>query len=471
MPVDSSSRQSQYDMETRYSFFIRLSLLLIDIYIINFSYLLGYLVAHHTTVINLPTQLLSKVIIFNFGWIAFAAIMHLYARSTIIQPNLLFQRTVTTFLLHTTFFVIFLGLADELVFALHFLPVCCTALLTFLILRNYYVSYLKDLVLKKVQLHTRTAIIGRTQAGQKLARYFIDHQNAYTFEGFFDERVPSQGDLAEMEQYIQFAAANNIREIYSTVMPGKQQLTRLMEIADEHCVRVKFIPDIIGTLHANYHVEYMDAIPVISMRPDPLSQHISNLVLKRAFDILFSFLVIVFILSWLTALLYILIKLDSRGPVFFAQKRSGRDNRPFVCYKFRSMRVNDACDRVQASRHDPRVTRLGAFLRKTNLDEMPQFFNVFMGQMSVVGPRPHMLKHTEEYRALIRKYMVRQFLQPGITGWAQVNGFRGETRDTEMMVKRVEHDIYYMENWSWRLDMKIIFMTVGMVFRGDKNAY
>lgn len=463
-------------METRYSFFIRLSLLLVDIYIINFSYLLGYLLAHHTTVINLPTQLLSKVIIFNFGWLAFSTMMRLYTRSTITKPALLFQRTVMTFLLLTAFFLIFLTLTGEHAFALHFLPVCCTALLTFLILRNYYVSYLKDLILKKVQLHTRTAIIGHTHAGQKLARYFIDHQNAYTFEGFFDERMDDhvQNDTEkgeEIEQYIQFAAANNIREIYSTVMPGKQQLTRLMEIADEHCVRVKFIPDAIGTIHANYHVEYMDTIPVISMRRDPLSQHISNQVLKRAFDIVFSSVVIVFILSWLTALLYVLIRLDSKGPVFFTQKRSGRDNRPFVCYKFRSMRVNDASDHLQASRHDPRVTRLGAFLRKTNLDEMPQFFNVFMGQMSVVGPRPHMLKHTEEYRALIRKYMVRQLLQPGITGWAQVNGYRGETRDTEMMAKRVEHDIYYMENWSWKLDMKIIFMTVAMLFKGDKNAY
>jgi putative colanic acid biosynthesis UDP-glucose lipid carrier transferase len=465
-------------METRYSFFIRLGLLMVDFFIVNFSYLAGHLVAHHTTAINLPAYYLpSKALIFNLGWLTFAAIMRLYTRSAITKPPLLFRLTGMTFLLQAAFFLIFLALTGERYFAYTFLPTCYTILLSLLILRSFFISHMKEMILRKVQMHTRTAIVGHTQTGQKLARYFIDHQNTYMFEGFFDERKDQyvqrneEEEAMEIEQYIQFAAANNIREIYSTVMPEKHRLNRLMEIADENCVRVKFIPDVIGALHADYHIEYMDTIPVISMRPDPLSQHISYLLQKRTFDILFSVLVILLLLSWMTPLLYLLIKLDSKGPLFFKQKRTGRGNCPFVCYKFRSMRVNHTCDHLQASRNDPRVTKLGAFLRKTNLDEMPQFFNVFMGQMSVVGPRPHMLKHTEEYRSLIRKYMVRQFLQPGITGWAQVNGYRGETRDTEMMARRVEYDIYYIENWSWKLDIKIILMTIATLFKGDKNAY
>ena len=465
-------------METRYSFFLRLGLLLIDIYIVNFSYLIGWLVAHHTTYINIPAHYsLNKVVVFNLGWLGFAGLMKIYSRSFITRQQGLFRKNIITVLLHALFFLLFLELVDEHDFACNFVPVCYTFFLLLIIGRGFFVSYMKNLILRKVQMHTRTAILGHNQAGQKLAKYFISNQNTYTFEGFFDETSAKYGQntelgTAEIEQYIQFAAAHNIREIYSTVIPAKQQLSRLMEIADENCVRVKFIPESLGAFHSeDYHIEYMDTIPVISMRPDPLSQRISNRVQKRIFDIVFSTLVILLILSWLTPLLCLLIKLDSKGPIFFKQRRSGRDNRPFWCYKFRSMRTNDACDHLQASRNDPRVTRLGAFLRKSNLDEMPQFFNVFMGQMSVVGPRPHMLKHTEEYRAIIRKYMARQFLQPGITGWAQVNGYRGETKTPEMMAKRVECDLFYMENWSLVMDIRIICMTVLNLVRGDKNAF
>ena len=465
-------------MATRYSFFFRLGLLLVDIYILNFSYLIGYLAAHHTTEINIHAHYsLNKVLVFNLGWLGLAFLMRIYSRSSIIKQQAIFRQNTMTVLLHSLFFFIFLELVDERRFADEFLPACYTCFLFLLVLRGFFVSYMKSLILKKVQVHTRTAILGHNQAGQKLAKYFISNQNMYTFEGFFDERKGQYGqntelETAEIEQYIQLAAANNIREIYSTVIPGQQQLNRLMEIADDNCIRVKFIPDSIRGLHTDdYHIEYMDTIPVISVRPDPLAQHISNRVHKRIFDIAFSTLVILLILSWLTPLLCLLIKLDSKGPIFFKQRRSGRDNRPFWCYKFRSMRTNDACDQLQASRNDPRVTRLGAFLRKSNLDEMPQFFNVFMGQMSVVGPRPHMLKHTEEYRAIIRKYMARQFLQPGITGWAQVNGYRGETKTPEMMAKRVEYDLFYMENWSLVMDIRIICLTVLNLVRGDKNAF
>ena len=196
-----------------------------------------------------------------------------------------------------------------------------------------------------------------------------------------------------------------------------------------------------------------------------------NRYIKRTFDLIFSCFVLFFILSWLYPLLAILIKLDSRGPVIFKQHRSGRDNKSFWCYKFRSMRVNNDCHHRQASRNDDRITALGRFLRRTSLDEFPQFINVLIGNMSVVGPRPHMLKHTEQYRHVIKNYMVRHYSKPGITGWAQINGYRGETLQTEAMEKRVEHDIWYLENWSVYLDIKIILRTTSQVLRGHINAY
>ena len=167
----------------------------------------------------------------------------------------------------------------------------------------------------------------------------------------------------------------------------------------------------------------------------------------------------------------LLIKLNSRGPVFFVQERSGRDNKPFPCYKFRTMYVNDNAHTMQACKNDSRITKVGAFLRKTSLDEFPQFFNVLLGNMSVVGPRPHMLSHTEQYSELINNFLVRHYAKPGITGWAQVNGYRGETKELADMEGRVEHDIWYIENWSLLLDVKIVWKTFIQVFQGDENAF
>jgi len=166
-----------------------------------------------------------------------------------------------------------------------------------------------------------------------------------------------------------------------------------------------------------------------------------------------------------------LIKLSSRGPVFFVQWRSGKDNKPFRCIKFRSLAVNDNANVQQVTRGDSRITPLGKFLRKTNLDELPQFLNVLAGSMSVVGPRPHMLRHTEMYSKILGQYMIRHFVKPGVTGWAQVNGFRGEIKREDQLRKRIEHDIWYLEHWSSWLDIRIILLTLYVTLKGDKNAF
>jgi putative colanic acid biosynthesis UDP-glucose lipid carrier transferase len=198
---------------------------------------------------------------------------------------------------------------------------------------------------------------------------------------------------------------------------------------------------------------------------------IANRIRKRIFDIVVSSLVTIFILSWLIPLLALLIRLESKGPIFFIQHRTGRNNQTFRCLKLRSMKVNNDANVKQATKDDDRFTRIGRILRKTNLDEMPQFLNVLMGDMSIVGPRPHMLRHTEEFSRIIQQYMVRHFMKPGITGWAQVNGYRGEITEESHLKKRIEHDIWYMENWSVYLDLRIMFLTVMNTIRGDKNAY
>lgn len=198
---------------------------------------------------------------------------------------------------------------------------------------------------------------------------------------------------------------------------------------------------------------------------------ISNTTIKRAFDVLFALLVTLLLLSWLIPLIAILIKLDSRGPVFFKQLRTGKDGVPFYCFKFRSMHINADADHKQASRNDSRVTKIGSFIRKTSIDELPQFINVLRGEMSVVGPRPHMIQHTEVYSNTINNFMVRHTVVPGITGLAQVSGHRGETKETEAMIKRVNADIHYLQNWSFSLDMKIVWLTAYQAVRGSENAF
>jgi exopolysaccharide biosynthesis polyprenyl glycosylphosphotransferase len=206
------------------------------------------------------------------------------------------------------------------------------------------------------------------------------------------------------------------------------------------------------------------------LRPEPL-QIPFNRIVKRGFDIVFSSLTLLVLTPIVFPIVALLIKLSSRGPIFFKQERTGEQGNSFWCWKFRTMQVNPDADKVQATWNDARITSIGRFLRKTNMDELPQFLNVLKGEMSVVGPRPHMLKHTEDYRQRVSKFLVRHFAKPGITGWAQVNGFRGETKQVSDMEKRVEADIWYVENWSLLLDLRIIFKTILNMIRGEKNAY
>lgn len=321
-------------------------------------------------------------------------------------------------------------------------------------------------------------IVGNGPAAEEIYQYCEDQTvRGYRFCGVFnDEPIP--GPLGERwlggVEAAKFYAVQNRIDILYCALPGtaREQITDLMEFCERNTIRFRVIPSAESFIPVvkTSDLEFHGAVPVSKIRREPLEKPM-NRRLKRAFDIVFSLSVIVFIFTWLFPLLALLVKASSRGPVFFKQKRLGRGNKEFVCWKFRSMRMNDQADSKQATKNDPRVTAVGRFLRKSNLDEMPQFFNVFMGNMSVAGPRPHPIRLNQQYREIIDKYMVRHFVLPGITGWAQVNGFRGETRTPELMERRVELDVWYVENWSFWLDLKIVVKTVTNMFGKDPNAY
>lgn len=321
-------------------------------------------------------------------------------------------------------------------------------------------------------------IVGDGPAVREIFQHCQDQTvRGYRFRGLFTDE-PVEGPLGEyrmggVADAKAFSIQNRIDIIYCA-LPGtrRQDITDLMEFCERNTIRFRVIPSldsfipVVNTTELEFHGD----VPVSKLRREPL-ERIADQRFKRAFDVFFSAAVILFIFTWLFPLLAILVKLSSRGPVFFKQKRLGKDNREFTCWKFRSMRTNAEADLKQATKDDPRVTRVGSFLRRSNLDELPQFFNVLLGHMSVVGPRPHPLRLNDQYRDIIDKYMVRHFVRPGITGWAQVNGFRGETRTPELMERRVELDVWYLENWSFWLDLRIVMRTVTNMFRRDPNAY
>jgi exopolysaccharide biosynthesis polyprenyl glycosylphosphotransferase len=247
-------------------------------------------------------------------------------------------------------------------------------------------------------------------------------------------------------------------------------MPEITEIISEYPVKIRIIPDLGNFSFKSAELISYGTLPVLQIHPGPLSYWYNRLI-KRVFDFSLSLFMLIFILSWITLVLYLVSLFGNREGVFFRQRRTCSDGNEFSCIKFRTMRRNKDTTARQASNDDDRVTPVGRILRKYSLDELPQFINVLMGDMSVVGPRPHMLKHTEEYRQLIKRFMLRHTVKPGITGLAQVNGFRGEIINLSDIHNRVENDVYYIENWSFNLDIKIIFLTLWVIIKGQKQAY
>ena len=341
-----------------------------------------------------------------------------------------------------------------------------TSIITFFKILSFYLLRKYRSALKG---NTRNVIIiGKNKRTRQLMNTFNKRLDfGYKFMGHFDVNE----DGFTMVKCFEFVIDNDIDEIFFSIAElTNHQINQLIDFADNNLRELKFIPDNKDIFSKKLKYEYYDYIPILSIRTIPLQESLNKLI-KRLFDICFSLFIIVFILSWLTPVLSILIKLESKGPIFFRQSRNGFNYLEFDCYKFRSMTPNKGAHLHQATKGDQRITIIGRFIRKTSIDELPQFFNVLFGDMSVVGPRPHMIIHTNLYAQRVDKFMVRHFVKPGITGLAQVSGFRGQIETDKDIINRVKYDIFYIENWSILLDLKIIIQTILNAFKGDKKAY
>ena len=317
-------------------------------------------------------------------------------------------------------------------------------------------------------------VVGAGALGVKVARALGDHD--IDFVGYFDDRTGERlhveatprrlGALGDAAAYV---TAHGIREVFITLPLGSQpRIVALLEQLQGTTASLYFVPDVFGVSIIQGRLQDMNGVPVVGICETPFTG--TNKLVKRLSDIVLASLILILI-SPLLVVIAIGVKLSSPGPAIFKQRRNGLDGEEIVVYKFRSMRTHDDGSVVrQATKDDPRITPFGAFLRRKSLDELPQFFNVLQGRMSVVGPRPHAVAHNEEYRSIIKAYMVRHKVKPGITGWAQVNGHRGETDTLDKMKARVEYDLEYLRNWTLGLDLQIIARTVRLVFF-DRKAY
>ncbi|APY08493.1 undecaprenyl-phosphate glucose phosphotransferase [Winogradskyella sp. J14-2] len=444
----------------RYSGYLRPISYFIDLSIINgigFLYLL-------------PNQNPFIFSIFiSIGWVLLSVYSKFYEVYRYTRPVNILSLIVKQSVLFTLFVFAFSGLYHEL--KIYPKPIVKYALLSFVLIGvlKFTVYYL----LQKYRVsfggnYRTTVILGLNKKTLSLENFF----NKNPEYGYLHKRTFNFKNKAQtINECFEYILNETIDEIYCSISElTNSQIADIVDFADNNLKILKFIPDSKEIYSKKLRYEYYDYIPVLTLRNIPLEDS-ANMLIKRSFDILFSSIVIVFILSWLTPIIAILIKLESKGPVFFKQSRNGFNYKEFDCYKFRSMTPNKTAHLHQATRGDQRVTKVGRFIRKTSIDELPQFFNVLFGDMSVVGPRPHMVSHTNMYAKKIDKFMVRHFVKPGITGLAQVSGFRGEVESDKDIIGRVKYDIFYIENWSILLDLKIIAQTFINAVKGEDKAY
>ena len=460
----------------RYSRYEKYFSLIGDITILIFAFFLGYYIRFGKSIDFAHYEFIALLLIYIFTWWIIKSQRTFILSARGVQYYDILSRHFSNMIIHGSAIVLaivllhFYGISRLMVL---YAFICQFFLI--LIWRSIYYYMLK--AYRKAGYNFRNVIIlGLNENALELYKVLSSHNElGYRILGFFDKkenlRYIENAPVYDLDSLDDFVKNHDVDEIFYTYFENENcDITKIVSLTEHHMIRFRMVPEFMKYIKRKVSIDFIDHIPVLLLREEPL-ENLFNRALKRTFDILFSSLVIIFILSWLIPIIGILIKIESKGPVFFKQLRTGRDNEEFYIFKFRSMLMNDLAHTKQATLGDSRVTRFGRFLRKSSLDEFPQFINVLTGDMSIVGPRPHMIEHTRQYSIMISQYMVRHFVKPGITGWAQVNGFRGETTGHEKMGKRIKLDVWYLENWTIIFDFFIILKTIGNVFKGDKNAH
>tara|TARA_B100000900_G_scaffold53214_1_gene39433 strand:+ start:16754 stop:18139 length:1386 start_codon:yes stop_codon:yes gene_type:complete len=446
-----------------------------DVFFINIAFVVMYYFKFDS--VDFSDKYRFLIIIYNAIWILVCLMLKLYQIKQLKRLDRILFNLFKSFVFNAMIMsaVLFSLKASE--FSREHLYATYLMLLILIIFWRFIAIQSIKLYRKSGYNYSKIVIVGGGEVAKQLHNYFnSDDVLGVKLMGVFSDtehtfNVKDGVTVGKTNNLETFVLDNSIDEIfYALPLTYTKKIKSLVDFCDKQMIRFKIVPDFRGFIFKRVNIDFFDDVPVITLREEPLTDFI-NRFLKRMFDLFFSTFVIIFFLSWMFPILAIIIKLTSKGPILFKQLRSGVNNEEFECYKFRSMTLSSDSDSKQAIQGDARITKIGAFLRKTSLDEFPQFINVFLGDMSIVGPRPHMLLHTKEYSELINKYMVRQLVKPGITGVAQIRGYRGETKQLQDMEGRVRFDVWYIENWSLSLDINIIFQTIWNILKGDEKAY
>lgn len=422
-------------------------------------------------------SLLQILVLLNLCYLVCALPSNLILYHRVVRPEKIVWRAISNGSVHAFVFITLLTFGNYGTLPARFFIAFYTLLIIALI--AYRISFRKVVKFyRKCGGNSRTVVlIGADSNMMELHKEMTsDIATGFRVVGYFNdvasdclpETLPYLGPPSQAIEYLK---QRHVERIYcSTSATYEKEILPIISHCENHLIHFFYIPNLHTYLKKQMHLELLGNTPVLCIRKEPLSLF-GNRVEKRAFDVIFSILFLCTLFPIIYLLVGITIKITSPGPILFRQQRSGEDGRIFWCYKFRSMKVNTQSDILQATKDDPRKSKFGNFLRRTSIDELPQFLNVLRGEMSIVGPRPHMLKHTEQYSQLINKYMVRHFVKPGITGWSQISGYRGETRELWQMEGRVQRDIWYIEHWTFMLDIYIIYKTIFNAIKGEKEAY
>jgi putative colanic acid biosysnthesis UDP-glucose lipid carrier transferase len=453
--------------------------ILFDYLILNIAFLGAVVVVERFRTVNFTPDSFFILIILNFIWYFVARNLDLYDMMRVRNFSAEMTVVMKSVFVQILSLVVLLYMFREMALSRYFVFTYAVFLATGL----HFAKALIRPILHSLRKHGRNlrhmVIVGARETGLEFNEVLKQNPYfGYNVLGFIDDEPKPKLNgqyLGRIQDLKMILTRQRVDDVVVTLPANKaQEIRSVISVCDDNLTRVKILPDYFPFLTNNFSVATFGKFPVISVRDINLDI-IYYRFIKRAFDMAFTSALFIFVFSWLWPIIALGVKITTPGPVFFKQERWGRDNRKITCYKFRSMRMNCSIDEngnyIRTQRNDPRITSFGRFIRKTNLDELPQFWNVLKGEMSVVGPRPHATPLNIELKNTIQHYTLRHLVKPGITGWAQVKGYRGGTRNHKEMQKRFEYDLWYVENWNYWLDIQIIFMTIWRMLRGDENAY
>lgn len=458
-------------MRSRYAKVFQFIIIVGDLFLLNACFVLAAAVRFDEIKLaetEYYDDYLNLLVFFNISWLLLTFIFKTHETKRALEPRKATSKVLNAYSVHIFLLLLLLvSLKKDEYSRLFLIYFYSSFLVTVLPWRFLFLRLLKNY--RKKGLNYRSAVLlGDTPGIKKFCETVENHpEYGLRISAYFSNNpvagIPVTGKEEDLETWVN---ENKVDEVYAAFLNGEEKMVHWFKWTDENLIRFRIIPNLGITYSEGVEMDFYHDIPILIHRLEPL-EYIHNRILKRALDIIVSLIIVVTIFPWLMPLLAIGVKLSGRGPILFKQKRSGIQDDEFTIYKFRSMSLNKNADKDQAIENDARLTVFGAFIRKFSLDELPQFFNVLKGDMSISGPRPHMLTHTEEYRKLIDQYMVRHFAKPGITGLAQINGYRGEVKNITDIEERIKYDVYYIENWSVLLDVKIIIVTIfRMAFLG-----